>query len=66
MATIPAKIRIEIPFPIPFSVICSPNHIRKAVPAVNTIAISKYFVNVAFGIISVPYIRLNPIDIANA
>jgi hypothetical protein len=26
--TIPAKIIIEIPLPIPFSVICSPNHIK--------------------------------------
>ncbi|OPZ71729.1 MAG: hypothetical protein BWY80_01266 [Firmicutes bacterium ADurb.Bin456] len=32
--TIPAKIRSEIPLPMPFSVICSPIHIRKVVPAV--------------------------------
>ena len=34
LVTIPAKIITEIPFPIPFSVICSPIHIRNAVPAV--------------------------------
>ena len=32
-ATIPAKIINEIPFPIPRCVICSPNHIKKIVPA---------------------------------
>ena len=32
---IPAKINIEIPFPIPFDVILSPNHINKHDPAVN-------------------------------
>ena len=32
-ATIPAKIIREIPFPIPRWVICSPNHIKKIVPA---------------------------------
>ena len=31
-ATIPVKIIIEIPLPIPLSVICSPNHIRNIVP----------------------------------
>ena len=31
----PAKISSEMPLPIPFSVICSPNHIRKQVPAVS-------------------------------
>ena len=35
LATIPAKIIIDIPFPIPLSVISSPSHIRNAVPAVN-------------------------------
>ena len=41
---IPPNIISDIPFPIPFSVICSPNHIRKAVPAVKvntTTAIEK-------------------------
>ena len=32
-ATIPAKIIRDIPFPIPLWVICSPNHIKKIVPA---------------------------------
>ena len=32
-ATIPANIINEIPFPIPLWVICSPNHIKKIVPA---------------------------------
>ena len=31
-ATILEKMIIEIPFPIPFSVTSSPNHIRKTVP----------------------------------
>jgi hypothetical protein len=35
LETIPAKMIKDIPFPIPFSVICSPNHIKIAVPAVN-------------------------------
>ena len=33
LATIPEKIIIEIPLPKPFSVICSPNHIKNIVPA---------------------------------
>ena len=32
--TMPANSRMEIPLPIPNSVICSPSHIRKAEPAV--------------------------------
>ena len=32
-ATMPAKIRIEMPLPRPRSVICSPSHIRNIVPA---------------------------------
>ena len=32
-ATIPEKIIKEIPLPIPLCVICSPNHIKKTVPA---------------------------------
>ena len=36
-ATIPAKIRRETPFPMPFSVISSPSHIRSSVPAVITL-----------------------------
>ena len=32
-ATIPEKIIKEIPLPIPLWVICSPNHIKKIVPA---------------------------------
>ena len=35
LATIPPKIRSEIPLPMPLSLICSPSHIRNAVPAVN-------------------------------
>ena len=35
-ATIPAMMIREIPFPIPFSVIFSPSHIKKSVPAVKT------------------------------
>ena len=38
-ATIPAKMMREIPFPIPRSVICSPSHMIKAVPAVNVITV---------------------------
>ena len=34
-ATIPAKMMRDIPFPIPLSVICSPSHMRNAVPEVN-------------------------------
>ena len=34
-ATIPAKMIRDMPFPIPLSVICSPSHMRNAVPEVN-------------------------------
>ena len=34
-ATIPAKIIIEIPFPTPRSVICSPSQIKNMVPVTN-------------------------------
>ena len=37
LATMPAKMIREIPFPIPFSLIRSPSHMRKAVPAVSVI-----------------------------
>ena len=33
----PAKMINEIPLPIPRSVICSPNHMMKAVPVVSVI-----------------------------
>ena len=36
LATIPAKMIREMPLPTPLSLICSPSHIRKAVPAVST------------------------------
>ena len=38
---IPTKIIIEIPFPIPLSVICSPSHIKSAVPVINEITTKK-------------------------
>ena len=38
-ATIPEKIIKEIPFPTPLNVICSPNHIKKTVPATNEIVV---------------------------
>ena len=38
-ATIPAKMISEIPLPIPRSVICSPSHIRNAVPAVSVMTV---------------------------
>ena len=40
-ATIPAKIIIEIPLPIPRSVICSPNHIRNIVPVTRVTTVVK-------------------------
>ena len=36
-ATIPAKINIEIPFPIPLSVICSPSQTKNIVPVTRVI-----------------------------
>ena len=33
--TIPVKISSDMPFPMPRSVICSPSHMMKAVPAVS-------------------------------
>ena len=33
-ATMPERISIEMPLPMPRSVICSPSHIRKMVPVV--------------------------------
>ena len=38
-ATIPENIINDIPFPIPLDVICSPNHIRKVVPATKVIVV---------------------------
>ena len=38
-ATIPEKIMSEIPFPTPLKVICSPNHIKKVVPATSEIVV---------------------------
>ena len=37
----PAKMMREMPLPIPFAVICSPSHIKNAVPAVNVSAIRR-------------------------
>jgi len=39
LATMPAKMIKEMPFPIPLSVICSPNHMMKAVPAVKVMTV---------------------------
>jgi len=39
--TIPAKMISEIPFPIPRSVICSPSHMMKAVPAVSVMTVMR-------------------------
>jgi len=47
-ATIPAKIIIEIPFPIPFSLICSPSHIKNKVPVVNVTTVTKLNVRPGF------------------
>ena len=38
-ATIPEKIINDIPLPTPLSVICSPNHIKKVVPATKDIVV---------------------------
>ena len=38
-ATMPAKMMREIPLPIPRSVICSPSHIRNAVPEVRVMTV---------------------------
>ena len=37
LATMPAKMISEMPLPMPRSVICSPSHIRNAVPEVSVI-----------------------------
>ncbi len=37
--TIPEKMIKEMPFPIPLSVICSPSHIKNAVPAASVIMV---------------------------
>ena len=36
-STMPMKMISETPLPMPLSVICSPSHIRKSVPATNAI-----------------------------
>ena len=38
-ATIPENIINDIPLPIPLDVICSPNHIKKVVPATKEIVV---------------------------
>ena len=45
---IPIKIIIDIPFPIPLLVICSPNHINNAVPAIKEITNRKAVPNPGF------------------
>jgi len=39
--TMPAKMMSEIPLPIPRSVICSPSHMMKAVPAVSVMTVMR-------------------------
>ncbi len=51
-ATIPARMIIEIPLPMPRSVICSPSHIRNIVPVV--------IVTVATNRNGKPVISVNP------
>jgi hypothetical protein len=41
LQTIPAKMIRDIPFPIPFSVIVSPSHMMKDVPAVNVMTVMR-------------------------
>ena len=41
LATIPAKIINEIPFPTPLEVICSPNHIKNIVPPTKVTTVVK-------------------------
>ena len=59
-ATIPAKIIKEIPFPIPLWVICSPNHIKKIVPA--TIVVTVEILKKAPGLITKFAEDYNPTD----
>ena len=59
-ATIPEKIISEIPFPIPLCVICSPNHIRKIVPA--TIVVTVEILKKAPGLITKFAEDSNPTD----
>ena len=40
-ATMPAKMISEMPLPMPFSVIFSPSHMMKAVPAVRVMTVSR-------------------------
>jgi len=40
LATMPAKINKDIPLPTPYSVISSPNHIKKIVPAIIVITMA--------------------------
>ena len=56
---IPIKIITEIPFPIPLFVICSPSHIRSAVPATNDNTISAPVANPGF--INTPYAEYVPL-----
>ena len=51
-ATIPENIIKEIPFPIPLWVICSPNHIKKTVPA--TIVVTVEILKKIPGLITKP------------
>ena len=58
---IPAKIMIEIPFPIPFSVICSPIQIKKAVPATIDIITTDFCKNVCASTAFLKIPNVNPI-----
>ena len=51
-ATMPAKMIMEIPFPIPRSVICSPSHIKNMVPVTKLIAAVK--IKLGPGLIATP------------
>jgi len=58
-ATIPENIINDIPLPIPLCVICSPNHIRKIVPA--TIVVTVEILKKAPGLITKSADDSNPI-----
>ena len=62
-AAMPAKMISEMPLPMPRSVICSPSHITKTVPAVSVIAVM--ILKAKPGLVTTPDICSRPAAMPN-
>jgi len=64
LATIPPKIRTDIPFPIPFSVILSPSHRRNIVPPIR-VAVARRTKRILLGMAIIAVFEERPNEIRN-